>query len=205
MVDERVAALREMAKHRGYTLKTSRRRKPGGDFGRFGLEDAQGKAALGIGAGGLDASAGEVEAFLRNAERATWATSTAGVARIRTPSVPKPPTPKPRPRFKVTVGHLLTKLPSAKRGDVVTELLATPGARIERLVSSGRVTSDHRPLVQDHPHWLLLLAGEAAVRVEDSDEVALSPGAHVTIAKGQPYRVTRASVDPPAVWIVVHL
>jgi hypothetical protein len=34
---ERDKMLREMAQHRGFKLVKSRRRKPGGDFGRYGL------------------------------------------------------------------------------------------------------------------------------------------------------------------------
>ena len=50
----RDAMLREMAKHRGFKLVKSRRRKPGGDFGRFGLVDAKtGQDCFGIGKHGL--------------------------------------------------------------------------------------------------------------------------------------------------------
>lgn len=205
MVDDRVTALREMAKHRGFSLKTSRRRKAGGDFGKFGLEDASGKPALGIGGAGLEASAEEVETFLRDAELATWATSTAGVKRVKAPPPPKVPKPKPKPRFKVAVGNLFARLPPATRDEAVTELLAARGVRVERIVSRGQVTREGQPSRQDHDEWRLLLVGEAALRIEDSDEVALVVGDHVTIARGQRYRVTRTSADPPAVWLAIHL
>ena len=58
--------LRDMAEHRGLKLVKSRRRKPGvGDYGKFGLIDAAGKPLLGIGAQGLEASAQDIEAYLR--------------------------------------------------------------------------------------------------------------------------------------------
>ena len=46
-MSEQDDALREMAANRGCKLVKSRRRKPGGDFGRYGLKDAKtGKADM---------------------------------------------------------------------------------------------------------------------------------------------------------------
>ena len=61
---QRDLMLREMAQHRGFRLVKSRRRKPGGDFGRYGLADAKtGQDCFGIGKdGSLEASADEIEA-----------------------------------------------------------------------------------------------------------------------------------------------
>lgn len=65
--------LREMAQHRGLKLVKSRRRKPGtGDFGKYGLTDAGGKALLGIGDDGLTASADDIQDYLRSSEQSTW-------------------------------------------------------------------------------------------------------------------------------------
>jgi quercetin dioxygenase-like cupin family protein len=205
MADERTTALRAMATHQGFTLKASRRRKPGGDFGKFGLEDATGKPALGIGKTGLEASADAVEAFLRARTRDSWATSTKGLKRAKAP----PPLPKPRakakPKFKPVVANLFAKLPAAKRTEVVTELFAKSSARIERIVSAGQATPDDAPMVQDHDAWVVVLAGEATLRIEDAAEVVLKLGDHVTIAAGQQHRVVRTSQDPPTVWLAVHI
>ena len=38
------------------------------------------------------------------------------------------------------IANLFAPLPSAARGEVFTELLARPGARIERIVSGGQAT-----------------------------------------------------------------
>ena len=65
--------LRAMAEHRGLKLLRSRKRKPGvGDFGKFGLTDAQGGALLGISKAGLTATAQEVEDYLRGRALGTW-------------------------------------------------------------------------------------------------------------------------------------
>lgn len=68
--------LREMAEHRGLKLVKSRRRKPGvGDYGEFGLTDPAGKPLLGIGDNGLEASADDIETYLRAGAASTWKAS----------------------------------------------------------------------------------------------------------------------------------
>ena len=252
MVDERDEALREMARHRGLKLQKSRRRKAGGDFGRYGLVDAAGQAVLGIGATGLEASAEDIEAYLRAAMRATWKSS-AGTFK-RKPAAPPPepesepepepepepelkpeaqpaaeraperrqkpaakpkpkpkavpkskPAPKPKPAFKVAVGNLFAKLPAARRAEVFTDLLERPGVRIERIVSRGQATPEDAPMVQEQDEWVVLLSGEAGIRVEDSVEVTLRPGDHLTILGGQRHWVTYTAKDEPTVWLAVHV
>jgi ribosomal protein S18 acetylase RimI-like enzyme len=79
--------LREMAQHRGFKLLKSRRRKAGtGDYGKFGLTDAAGKALLGITDEGLTASAADIENFLRTGAVSTWRES-AKLAPDRPPRV----------------------------------------------------------------------------------------------------------------------
>ena len=90
-------ALREMARHRGYRLVLSRRRKRGGDRGKFGLEDASGKKMLGFSVNGFTASADEIEAFLRGGEIATWKGS------LKTSGAAKPVPSKKRPTAKPDV------------------------------------------------------------------------------------------------------
>lgn len=65
--------LRDMAANRGCRLVKSRRRKPGGDFGRYGLKEAKsGKEVFGFAAKGLTAEAKEIESFLRGDAVAGW-------------------------------------------------------------------------------------------------------------------------------------
>lgn len=75
---ERIEALREMARARGFKLVKSRRRKRGGDRGKFGLANAEtGKPVLGFGEKGFEATAKDVEAFLREQASAAWEKSAA--------------------------------------------------------------------------------------------------------------------------------
>ena len=90
MAGETDKMLRGMAQARGFKLVKSRRRKPGGDFGRYGLADAEtGKACFGFGERGLKASPEEIEEFLRGRANANWKSSL---------SAPESPRAQPRRR-----------------------------------------------------------------------------------------------------------
>jgi hypothetical protein len=209
MVNQTTEHLREMATNRGFRLVASRRRKPGGDFGKYGLNDAKGEPVFGVNEEGLTADAQAIEDYLRGATSNAWSKS-AGSAKPRPKShaepKPKPPSrPKPKPRFKVKVGNLLTRLPAATRAEAFSELLARPGIRIERIVSRGQATPEDAPMVQAQDEWVLLLEGAAGLRIEDSNEVTLHAGDHVWIAAGEKHWVTWTARDRPTVWLAVHL
>lgn len=202
--------LRAMATHRGLKLVRSRRRKPGGDFGLYGLKDTGGAAVFGFGADGLTADAEAIREFLRGGMRSDWSTSvetTPGPKRGAKPRpVPKPkPAPPPKPRFKPEVANLLRDLPAAKDDEAFTDLLKRPGVRIERIVSRGQATPEDAPMVQDWDEWVVLLEGAAGIRIEDSAEVRLGPGDHLLIAAGQKHWVTWTARDRPSVWLAIHL
>lgn len=85
------AALREMAANRGFRLVRSRRRKPGGDFGRYGLADAKtGKQLFGFGKAGLEASAEEIEEHLRGRSESTWQGSLRAAGKSASARPPRP-------------------------------------------------------------------------------------------------------------------
>jgi ribosomal protein S18 acetylase RimI-like enzyme len=97
--------LREMARHRGFRLVKSRRRKPGGDYGRYGLTDTAGKPCFGFGKTGLTATPEQIESHLRSAESASWrrslgAAGTAPAKKSKAAKAPTPPSPAPRKRAR---------------------------------------------------------------------------------------------------------
>jgi N-acetylglutamate synthase-like GNAT family acetyltransferase len=115
--------LREMARHRGFRLVKSRRRKPGsGDYGRFGLTDAAGKKCFGFGKTGLTATAEQVESYLRSIESSSWRRSigAARAAPARKPAKPKMPAadeaaPQPAPRPAKAAPRPRSKSPAKER------------------------------------------------------------------------------------------
>jgi ribosomal protein S18 acetylase RimI-like enzyme len=149
MPDPRDEMLRAMAAHRGLRLIKSRRRKPGGDFGRYGLADAKsGQDCFGIGKHGLEADADEIEDYLRRGAKADWKRSlgTAGKATARAkpkkravaraPDPPPKPASQPKPEPELIVRE-------AKAGDAaaIATLLGLPVAQVKkvlgRLVEAG--------------------------------------------------------------------
>lgn len=99
-------ALRELAANRGFRLVKSRRRKPGGDFGRYGLADAKtGKEMFGFGRNGLQASADEIADFLRERTISTWESSLGALGKTKPEKAPARSNPSPenarRARAKV--------------------------------------------------------------------------------------------------------
>ena len=112
-MSEEADTLREMAANRGCKLVRSRRRKPGGDFGRYGLKDSKtGKEVLGFGRKGLTATAAEIEDYLRGGAAASWKGSLGAAGEAKAATAPhrrkkvsaEPPPPKRR----------ATKAPAAK-------------------------------------------------------------------------------------------
>ena len=203
MASEAEDALRESARHRGLKLVKSRRRKPGGDFGKFGLTDAAGKKLFGFGTDGLTASAEEIQAYLRAGMRSDWQEAAKGLPKRKAQPPPKA-APKPRLR-KLKLDNLFARLPSAKRGEVFTDLLARPKVRVERIVSLGQATPKDAPMVQREDEWVILLQGSAAIRFADSAETTLVPGDYLLIPGGTRHWVTRTDPDAPTLWLAVHL
>lgn len=204
MANETTDRLREMAAHRGLKLVASRRRKPGGDAGNYGLKDAGGAEIFGFGKDGLTATPQQIEAHLRGSASSAWSSSARAVKAQPRPKPAPAPRPKPRPRFKPVVANLFARLPAAKRAEAFTELLSRPGLHLERIVSHGQSTPADEPMVQDRDEWVLLLEGEAGLRIEDSNEVVLKPGDHLLIASGQKHWVTYTAKDRATIWLALH-
>lgn len=142
----REAMLREMAKHRGFKLVKSRRRKPGGDFGRFGLVDADtGQDCFGIGKNGLEANAEEIEAYLRAGAKSDWKRSLGTAGHRVEAARPKPkPKPKQAPKAKEPPpapepAPLVVREAEAADSKAIGALLGVErmGAALKRMVAAG--------------------------------------------------------------------
>jgi cupin 2 domain-containing protein len=84
-------------------------------------------------------------------------------------------------------------------------LLARPGVKIERIVSSGQASPPGFWYDQPRGEWVAVLAGEA--RLLFADEAAartLRPGDFVEIAAHRRHRVEWTRPGEPTVWLAVH-
>ena len=103
-------------------------------------------------------------------------------------------------------GNLFAGLPSApEAAERLETLLARPGLRIERIVSSGQASPPGFWYEQADAEWVLLLSGEALLRFEDEVETRpLRAGDWLYIAPQRRHRVEWTATAAPTVWLAVH-
>jgi len=201
-------ALRAMAQNRGCKLVRSRRRKPGGDYGRYGLKDSQtGREVLGFGEDGLTATAEEIERFLRGGLAATWKQSVAATpaaakakpARRRAEDVEEAEAPPPPARSRRPEPELEPEPESEPEPEpTVREAKAGDSAAIAALVTALGFPSDAAEVARRLA--ALRKAGEPPLVVEEGATLGVLTW-HVTPALHRPRpvgRVTMMIVDAKA-------
>jgi len=89
--------------------------------------------------------------------------------------------------------------------ELVTALLAMPGIRIEKIVSTGQASPPGFWYDQAWAEWVLLLSGSADLRfADDQTPTVMKPGDYVLIAAHRRHRVEWTSPDGPTVWLAIH-
>ena len=84
------------------------------------------------------------------------------------------------------------------------ELLARPGVRIERIVSTGQCSPSGFWYDQAEGEWVAVLSGEAGLRFADENTTRhLKTGDFVDIAPHRRHRVEWTAPDQPTVWLAV--
>lgn len=99
--------------------------------------------------------------------------------------------------------NLLADLPADAPEEIVSVLLAVPGLRVERIVSTGQASPPGFHYDQPQTEWVAVLAGSADLRF--ADEAAprhLVAGDAVLIEPHRRHRVDRT--ESPTVWLAVH-
>lgn len=99
--------------------------------------------------------------------------------------------------------NLLKIAPSNGGDELFEDILARPGLRVERIVSRGHITPPDQPYRQDRDEWVLLLEGNARLRLEGRDEITLETGAHLLIPAGTRHWVTHTA--DPTIWLALHI
>jgi cupin 2 domain-containing protein len=100
--------------------------------------------------------------------------------------------------------NLFDDLPRQSDEELSAELLSRKGVRIERIVSTGQSTPEHKPYNQEHDEWALLVSGSAGLWIEGEGERILRPGDYVLIPAHRSHRVTWTAEGEPTVWLAVH-
>ena len=103
-------------------------------------------------------------------------------------------------------GNVFAGLPDGPlAGEAVADLLARPGLRIERIVSTGQASPPGFWYDQAEGEWVVLLQGRAGLRLEGEARVReLGAGSWVNLPPHCRHRVEWTSEAPAAVWLAVH-
>jgi cupin 2 domain-containing protein len=98
------------------------------------------------------------------------------------------------------IHNLFTDAEPPHEGERFETLLRHKNLVVERIVSSSAVTPQE--YVQPHDEWVLLVTGEAVVRVA-GESMTLTPGDYLFLPAGVPHTVEPTSQG--ALWLAVHL
>jgi cupin 2 domain-containing protein len=102
-------------------------------------------------------------------------------------------------------GNIFEHVPEQLPEEQLTELLAAPGLRIERIVSIGQASPAGFWYDQDQAEWVLVLAGSAGLMIEGEPELrVLSPGDYVLIPAHVRHRVAWTDPEQSTIWLAVH-
>ena len=103
-------------------------------------------------------------------------------------------------------GDIFTDAHGMLDEEAITILAATPGARIERILSTGQASPAGFWYDQDHIEWVILLAGSAGLRIEgEAAPRILRTGDYVEIPAHARHRVEWTEAGCPTIWLAVHL
>ena len=100
----------------------------------------------------------------------------------------------------MNVGNLFSDASAPLAGERFDTLLSHKNLVVERIVSSADAVPQE--YVQTQDEWVLLVAGDAQLRVA-GEPVSLKSGDYLFLPNGVPHTVLRAS--PGALWLAVHL
>ena len=104
-------------------------------------------------------------------------------------------------RMPNLLANILASLPAEQ----FTEILARPGVRIERIVSTGQADPPGQWQQQDWDEWVLLLDGAAGLAIEGESERRLGRGDHLLIPAHTRHRVSWTDPDRSTIWLAVHI
>lgn len=97
-------------------------------------------------------------------------------------------------------GNLFSDAVAPSEGERFDTLLGHKNLVVERIVSSAAIVSQE--YVQTQDEWVLLVHGEAVLRVA-AESIPLKTGDYLFLPAGVPHTVERTS--PGAIWLAVHL
>ena len=106
----------------------------------------------------------------------------------------------------VRSGNLLADIPATSRDERFDTLLARPGVRIERIVSTGQASPEGFWYDQAETEWVCVIAGAAALLIEgEAQPHMLKAGDWLEIAPHVRHRVEWTETSQPTIWLAMHI
>lgn len=114
--------------------------------------------------------------------------------------------PDPDQPVTFLTGSLTEGLPDGPEpNERFEDLVARPGVRVERIVSTGQTAPESGWFDQVHDEWVCVIDGEARLAIEGQGDHLLSPGDWMLIPRHCRHRVIYTRAAPPTVWLAVHM
>ena len=95
-------------------------------------------------------------------------------------------------------------IPAKTDNEIFETLLKKDKVIIERIISTGQITSENSWYDQEKDEWVLLLQGEAIIEFENSETVKILSGDHIFIPAHKKHKVTSTSENPCCIWLAFH-
>lgn len=106
----------------------------------------------------------------------------------------------------LAAGNLFANAPARSAEEEVTILAQFPGARIERIVSTGQSSPPGFWYDQEQVEWVVLLSGSAGLLFEgEAAPRILRPGDYIEIPAHARHRVEWTDANELTVWLAVHV
>jgi len=103
----------------------------------------------------------------------------------------------------IAVRNLFAELPGSAPGEVCDTLLEKDGLRIERIVSHSSASPEGFWYDQEQEEWILVLKGEAKLRIFQDELILLKAGDYLLIPRRRRHRVEWTSVE--TIWLAIHV
>ena len=105
--------------------------------------------------------------------------------------------------MKNEVGNIFELPDRLPLEELFDKLLDNDRIFIERVVSTGQVTSAGEWYDQERDEWLIVLQGEGELSYEDGSRIKLTTGDYLFIPAHQKHRVEYTSSEPPCIWLTI--
>ena len=100
--------------------------------------------------------------------------------------------------------NIFSDIPASLPDELLEIIAGNDTVRIERIISRGHTSPDDFWYDQEHNEFVLLVSGEAELRIEDRDDpVRLKRGDYLVIPAHIKHRVEWTSPDEDTVWLAV--